>query len=164
MKQEDLDLDLDHVGTEFFSFSEEEGTETPVDERVRAEEYIKAHAPPVPTGPFPREYMTYLFPVWKYPTHPHGWKYGLEAAIKHVTSSQQRWKKCLADSVEHLAKKGLPPTDTAKCNRPEIQVAEDRPGVWLLVRLAERQHEALAANDKCGLATHHNDSSRESRA
>ena len=114
VKQEDLDLDLDHVGTEFFSFSEEEGTETPVDERVRAEEYIKAHAPPVPTGPFPREYMTYLFPVWKYPTHPHGWKYGLEAAIKHVTSSQQRWKKCLADSVEHLAKKGLPPTDTAK--------------------------------------------------
>jgi hypothetical protein len=55
--------------------------------------------------------MTYLFPVWKYPEHPHGWKYGLEVAIKHVTSSQKEWKKCLADSVEHLAKKGPPPTD-----------------------------------------------------
>ena len=126
--------DQDHGSTGSFSFLEEEGTRAtvetspsgqdtaptpptpptplPADQRVvLAQEWVEVHIAEVPPDAEIQGMLAYCWPVWKYPEHPHGWKYGPEAAFKHCTADFAARKKFRVDLVEHLAKKGPPPTD-----------------------------------------------------
>ena len=112
--------DQDHVSTSSLSFLEEEKTGVtptpptplPADERiVQAQEWVEVNITEVPRDAEIEGMLAYCWSVWKHPEHPHGWKYGQAAAFKHCTADFAARKKFRVDLVEHLAKKGPPPTD-----------------------------------------------------